>query len=76
LIASTLPEPGEKKLPASNNIVGSLKDAPKRIQELHVQHFYKADSNYGMAVAKALGLDVATVFGTAGRVEEKLVPAD
>jgi catalase len=54
------------------NIVGSLKETPQRIQELQVQHFYKADPGYGSGVAKGLGLDVSKLAGT----EEKLVPAD
>jgi catalase len=41
-----------------DNIVGSLGNAPKRIQELQVTHFYKADPAYGGAVAKGLGLDI------------------
>jgi hypothetical protein len=45
LIATTLPERGEK-----------------------------ADANYGIGVAKGLGL--GAVFGDAGRAEETLVPAD
>lgn len=40
------------------NIVGSLSKTPKRIQELQVQHFYKADPAYGTGVAKGLGLNV------------------
>jgi catalase len=54
------------------NIVGSLKETPQRIQELQVQHFYKADPAYGSGVAKGLGFDVSKFAGT----EEKLVPAD
>ncbi len=54
------------------NIVGSLKETPQRIQELQVQHFYKADPAYGSGVAKGLGLDVSKFAG----MEEKLVSAD
>jgi catalase len=39
-----------------DNIVGSLGQAPRRIQELQISHFYKADPNYGEGVAKGLGL--------------------
>jgi catalase len=42
-----------------HNIVGSLSQVPKYIQELQVQHFYKADPAYGTGVAKGLGLKVA-----------------
>jgi catalase len=41
-----------------DNIVGSLGNAPKRIQELQITHFYKADPAYGGGVAKGLGLDI------------------
>jgi catalase len=43
--------------------VGSLKETPRRIQELQVQHFYKADPDYGTGVAKGLGLDIAKIAG-------------
>ena len=45
------------------NIVGSLKQVPQRIQDLQMQHFYKADPAYGTGVAKGLGLDVEAVVG-------------
>ncbi len=38
------------------NIVASLKKAPKDIQERMVPYFYKADKVYGEGVAKRLGL--------------------
>jgi catalase len=42
-----------------SNIVGSLGNGvPRRIQELQIQHFYKADPAYGEGVAKGLGLHV------------------
>ena len=44
-----------------SNIVGSLGQTPRRIQELQVQHFYKADPAYGEGVAKGLGIDVKAV---------------
>jgi catalase len=44
-----------------SNIVGSLSGAPKRIQELQVTHFYKADPAYGEGVAKGLELDVSSL---------------
>ena len=39
------------------NIVASMKSVPQRIQELQVQHFYKADPAYGIGVARGLGLN-------------------
>jgi catalase len=45
-----------------SNIVASMKSVPRRIQELQIQHFYKADPAYGTGVAKGLGLNIeATV---------------
>jgi catalase len=46
-----------------DNIAGNLRHTPKRIQELQVTHFYKADPAYGEGVAKAMGLDVGKVPG-------------
>jgi catalase len=41
------------------NIVGSLKNAPVRIQEKQVQHFLKCDPAYGGGVAMGLGLKLS-----------------
>ena len=49
-----MPEDGQKRLIA--NIVGSLKNVPLDIQKKMVEHFKKADPNYGSGVAKSLGL--------------------
>ncbi|MFH1943350.1 MAG: catalase [bacterium] len=38
------------------NIVGSLKNVPKEIQQKMVTHFHRADPAYGDGVAKRLGL--------------------
>jgi len=40
-----------------SNIVGHLKNARKDIQERQVLHFYRADTDYGLRIAKGLGLD-------------------
>jgi len=40
-----------------DNIVAGLKSVPQRIQELQIEHFYKADAAYGTGVAKGLGLN-------------------
>jgi catalase len=46
-----------------DNIVSSLGNGvPQRIQELQIQHFYKADPAYGSGVAKGLGLNVNAVI--------------
>lgn len=41
------------------NIVGSMKLVPKRIQERQIDHFLKADPEYGQGVAEGLGIEVA-----------------
>ena len=51
-----------------DNIVGSLGQAARRIQELQVRHFYKADPAYGNGVAKGLGLDIDTILATEDKV--------
>jgi len=51
-----------------SNIVGHLGNARKDIQERQVVHFYKADSDYGLRIAKGLGLDVTKVFGTKAKL--------
>src|SRR5437868_711700 len=50
--------PADAKERLIHNIVGSLGNVPRRIQELQVQHFYKADPAYGTGVAKGLGIDI------------------
>ena len=62
--------PADAKARLIGNIVGSMKGIPQRIQELQIQHFYKADPAYGTGVAKGLGLDVDAIMG------KKAVPAD
>ena len=49
-----MPPDEQKRL--IQNIAGSLKKAPKEIQEKMVAHFRKADKNYGDGIAKSLGL--------------------
>jgi catalase len=50
-----------------DNIVASMKSVPKNIQELQIQHFYKADPAYGAGVAKGLGLNIESTMATDGR---------
>jgi catalase len=54
------------------NIAASLKNAPRRIQELQVQHFFQADPAYGAGVANALGLSAEKTNSSEG----KFVAAD
>src|SRR5712692_4978607 len=44
------------------NIVASMGSIPRRIQELQIQHFYKADPAYGTGVAKGLGLQIDQIL--------------
>jgi len=53
--------PADAKQRLIDNIVVSMKSVPQRIQELQIQHFYKADPAYGTGVAKGLGLDIESV---------------
>ncbi|MGH9700925.1 MAG: catalase [Candidatus Acidiferrales bacterium] len=55
-----LMKPDEKER-LIGNIVASMKTVPQRIQELQIQHFYRADPAYGEGVAKGLGLDIQTI---------------
>jgi catalase len=55
-----LMKPDEKKRLISN-IVGSLSNAPKNIQERQVAHFMKADPAYGRGVAEGLGINVESL---------------
>jgi catalase len=54
------------------NIAAGLKNAPGRIQELQVQHFFQADPAYGAGVANALGLSPERT----NSFEDKFVAAD
>ncbi|HZU30097.1 MAG TPA: catalase [Candidatus Angelobacter sp.] len=44
------------------NIVASMSSIPRRIQELQIQHFYKADPDYGRGVAEGLGLKIDNII--------------
>jgi catalase len=52
-----LMKPDAKKRLISN-IVGSLENAPKHIQEKQIGHFLKADPASGRGVAEGLGINV------------------
>jgi catalase len=45
------------------NILASMQSVPQRIQELQIQHFFKADPAYGEGVARGLGLDIHKIAG-------------
>ncbi len=50
-------KPDEKRR-LIENIVNAMKTVPRYIQERQLEHFYKADADYGKGVAKGLGLTV------------------
>jgi catalase len=50
-----LMKPGQKRQ-LVDNLVNALKPVPRHIQERQVEHFYKADPEYGKGVAQGLGL--------------------
>jgi len=54
--------PPEARERLIGNIVGTMKGIPQRIQELQIQHFYKADPAYGTGVAKGLGLNIESII--------------
>lgn len=60
--------PADAKQRLISNIVGSLGQTPKRIQELQVSHFYKADPAYGTGIAKGLNLDINSILASEGKV--------
>jgi catalase len=58
--------PADARQRLIDNIVSSLgHGVPKRIQELQIQHFYKADPAYGTGVAKGLGLNIESIIAQA-----------
>jgi catalase len=46
------------------NIVSTMKSVPQAIQERQIQHFLKADPNYGSGVAEGLGLKIGKVVAS------------
>jgi catalase len=57
------------------NIVAHLGNAKKRIQLRQTALFYKADTEYGLRVAKGLGLDPARIESLAAMSQEERVEA-
>jgi len=55
-----------------SNIVASMKTVSRRIQELQIRHFYKADPAYGTGVAEGLGFKIEEVMAD----ERTVVAAD
>jgi len=48
-----------------SNIVASMSSVPPEIQKRQIEHFYKADPEYGIGVAKGLGLEIEGVLSDA-----------
>jgi catalase len=44
-----------------NNVVASMSSVPVEIQNRQIEHFYRADSQYGIGVARGLGLEIENV---------------
>jgi catalase len=53
----------EEKERLIGNIVASLSNAPRNIQERQLCHFFRADPAYGEGVAKGLGINVREMVG-------------
>jgi len=51
----------DAQLRLCGNIAASLGNVEKRIQDLQINHFYKADPKYGEGVAKALGRQIEEI---------------
>jgi catalase len=47
------------------NIVAGMSSVPPEIQKRQIGHFYKADPEYGIGVAKGLGLEIESVLSNA-----------
>jgi catalase len=43
------------------SLVGAMTGVLREIQVRQVEHCYKADPNYGVAVAEGLGLDIRQI---------------
>ena len=48
--------PGDERKRLVDHLVGSLKNVPKEIQKKMVEHFRRADTEYGDGIARGLGL--------------------
>jgi catalase len=44
-----------------NNVVASMSSVPVEIQKRQIEHFYRADQQYGIGVARGLGLEIENV---------------
>ena len=51
----------------TTRIAGVLGQARKEVQMLQLCHFFRADQDYGMRVARKLGVDVGAMMAGAGR---------
>ncbi len=52
-----------------NNIVGSMASVPYEIQMRQLCHFFRADQNYGMGIAKGLGIDLGAMMNQGAQRE-------
>jgi catalase len=56
-------------------LLSTVKSIPQRIQELQIQHFYKADRKYGQGVAERLGLKIRPCYERRPGDRGRLMPA-
>lgn len=54
----------DQKNQLTGNIIRAMTPVPKTIQLRQIAHFYKADPNYGIAIAKGLGIALNEITGT------------
>ena len=51
--------PADAKERLIGNIVDSMSSVPAEIQMRQLCHFFRADPNYGMGIARGLGIDLS-----------------
>lgn len=56
---------------ASNLKGGLMQVRPRKIRDMMCSHFYKAGDKYGMAVADAVGCDMAEVRKLSANLSDK-----
>jgi catalase len=54
--------PPDERARLIGNIIASMRSVPLNVQKRQVDHFYKADPEYGAGVAKGLGLNIESLL--------------
>lgn len=52
----------DEKVRLTGNLIDHMKNVRREVQERQIQHFYKADPDYGARVARGLGLDIEALM--------------